>query len=297
MAKQTLTFLLLFLATFSYGQQIKVDGYFLKDSAKLGERVGYVLKAEYPESSQLLFPDSSFTFEPQVLLEKQTFSSSTQEGVTTDSAVYFLSNFSLDPSIFVSLPVYEILRFDSISHFPLESELKLKLTIDSIPEQLQFKENNIYQPLEKGFNWIYLSLWLGGVVVFLGIFYLLFAKRIKRIWEEKSESKKWKRFEKRWSTQTSLLEENPSIKLADEVISLWKLYMESLTKKPFQEWTSSEISLKLDDPKIFDALRAIDVIIYAGHTAKSKEATDYLLKVASTTYHEKISQIKHERAA
>ena len=297
MAKLTLIFLLLFLSFFSFGQQVKVDGYFLQDSAKLGERVGYVLKAEYPESTQLLFPDSSYVFDSQVLLEKQTFVSATQEGITTDSAVYFLSNFSLDPSIFVSLPVYEVLRFDSISHFPLESELKLKLTIDSIPEQLQFKENNVYQPLEKGFNWIYLNLWVGGILVLLGVFYLLFAKRIRRMWTEKSETKKWQRFEKLWNKQTSLLEESPSIELADEVISLWKLYMETLTKKPFQEWTSSEISFDLDDPKIFDALRGIDVIIYAGHTAKSKEATDYLLQIARTTYQDKINQIKYERAA
>lgn len=297
MAKLTQTILLLFLTSFAFGQQVKVNGYFLKDSAKLGERVGYVLKAEYPESTQLLFPDSSFIYEPQVLLEKQTFSTATTEGITTDSAVYFLSNFSLDPSIYVSLPVYEVLRYDSITHFPLEAELKLKLTLDSIPEQLVFQENNVYQPLEKDFNWIYLGIWLGGILVFLGIFYLLFAKRIKKIWAEKSESKKWKRFKKRWSTQTALLEETASIELADEIIGLWKLYMEDLTKKPFQEWTSSEISENLEDPKIFDALRAIDVIIYAGHTAKSKEATDYLLDIAETTYQEKINRIKHERAA
>ena len=269
----------------------------MQDSAKLGERVGYVLKATYPQSKQLVFPDSTFDFAPLVLLEKKTFISYTQDSVTQDSTIYYLSNFSLDPSSFLTLPVYELARYDSIVHFPLEAELKLKLTLDSIPEELVFQENNIYQPLEKSLNWIIIGIILGGILLLLGTFYFLFADKIQEFWKERREKRRWLLFEKRWKTQTSLLTENPSIESADEVIGLWKGYMESITQMPVREWTSSEIGEQMENSEIFKALRAIDMIIYAGKSSKSEEATAYLLEVARSKYQEKQTKIKHERTA
>jgi hypothetical protein len=272
--------LLFFLPILSWAQEVKVDGYFMQDSAKLGERIGYVLKATYPEQKQLIFPDTLYDYSPLVLLEKKTFISSTSEGITSDSSIYFVSNFSLEPSVFMSLPVYELARYDSITHFPLEAELKLKLTLDSIPEQPVFQENNIYQPLEKEFNWMVIGVLLGGIILLLLVFYFLFADKIKRMWKDRNQKRRWNQFEKKWAKQTALLSQQPSLELADEVQGMWKAYMESLTKLPFQEWTSSEIGQNLDDTEVFKSLRAIDLIIYAGGSEKSEEATSYLLQIA-----------------
>jgi hypothetical protein len=295
-AKKLLFLLFSIFPFIAPAQQVSVNGYFMQDSAKLGERVGYVLKATYPESSQLIFPDSSFDFSPLVLLEKQTFLSNTKEGITLDSAVYYLSNFSLDPSVFVTLPVYEFSRYDSITHYPLEAELMLKLTLDSIPEKLVFQENNIYQPLEKELNWIITGILIGGILLLLIVFYFLFNKRLKAYFGDLSEKRRWKKFEKKWKIQTSELNQKPTIELADEVIGLWKGYIESITNLPVKEWTSSEIGLQLEDPEIFKSLRAIDMIIYAGVSAQSEEATNYLLQVAKEKFERKISKNKHERA-
>lgn len=290
-------FLSVFLISLStLGQSVQVEGYFTQDSAKLGERVGFVLKARYPESSQLIFPDSLYDFSPLVLLEKKTFISQTIEGQTLDSTVYYVSNFSLEPSIYLSLPVYELSRYDSITYFSNEAELKLKLTLDSIPEQPVFQENNVYQPIETTFNWLLAGLIAGGVIILLGGFALLFAKRIKAIFQRNREKIRWIQFERKWKKLTVLLAQNPALELADEVIGLWKGYLESITDLPFQEWTSSEISEALDDKEIFKALRSIDMIIYAGKEAKSEEATNYLLEVAKIKYQEKLNQIRNERA-
>lgn len=297
MAKTLKLFLFLLIPFLSNAQQITVDGYFMQDSAKLGERVGYVLKASYPQSKQLIFPDSTFDFSPIVLLEKKTFISSTQDSVTQDSTIYYLSNFSLEPSSYLTLPVYELARYDTVVHFPLEAELKLKLTLDSIPEEMVFQQNNIYQPLEKSWNWIIIGIILGGILLLLGVFYFLFADKIQEYWNERREKRRWSRFEKKWKTQTALLSENPSIESADEVIGLWKGYMESITKLPVKEWTSSEIGERLDNLEIFKALRAVDLIIYAGESSKTEEATTFLLEVARQKYQEKQTKIKHERAA
>ncbi len=290
-------FLSMVLLSFStFAQSVKVEGYFTQDSAKLGERVGFVLKARYPESSQLIFPDSSYAFSPLVLLEKKTFMSQTIEGETLDSAVYYVSNFSLGPSVYLSLPVYELRRYDSITYYSNEAELKLKLMLDSIPEQPVFQENNVYQPIETTFNWLLAGLIAGGVVILLGGFALLFAKRIKALFKRNREKLRWIQFERKWKKLTALLAQNPALELADEVIGLWKGYLESITDMPFQEWTSSEISEALNDKEIFKALRSIDMIIYAGKEAKSEEATNYLLEVAKIKYQEKLTHIKNEKA-
>ncbi len=289
--------LILFLfPVIAFCQQIEVNGYFMRDSAKLGERVGYILKVKHPEATQIIFPDSKFDYSPLVLLEKKTFMSSTSEGTTQDSTIYYLSNFSLEPSIFLTLPVYELVRYDSVTYFPNEAELTLKLTLDSIPEQPVFQENNVYQPLEKSLNWIMVAILIGGILILIGILYLLFAKRINKIWRERNEKRRWKQFEKKWKIKTAQLEQSPTIEIADEVIGLWKGYMESITGLPIKEWTSSEISEKLDDIKVFESLRPIEMIIYAGKSPENDQSRDYLLQVAKNKYQENLTQIKHERA-
>jgi hypothetical protein len=290
--------LLLFLGLSfsSLAQSVQVEGYFTQDSARVGERVGFVLKARYPETTQLIFPDSTFDFAPLILLEKKTFISHTEEGTTLDSAVYYVSNFSLEPSVYLSLPVYELNRYDSVTYFSNEAELKLKLTLDSIPEQPVFQDNNVYQPLEKNFNWLLAALITGAVVVVVGGLFLLFNNRIKSIFKKNREKLRWIQFERKFKRLSALLAQKPALELADEVIGLWKGYLESITDLPFQEWTSSEISEALSDQETFKALRTIEMIIYAGREAGTEDATKYLLEVAQGKYQEKLTQIRNERA-
>lgn len=296
MGKISQFFIFFLFPFFAFAQQVEVNAYFMQDSAKLGERVGYVLKVKHPEATQIIFPDSTYDYSPLVLLEKKTFISSTSEGITQDSTIYYLSNFSLEPSVYLTLPVYELIRYDSVTYFPNEAELKLKLTLDSIPEQPVFQENNVYQPLEKSLNWIMVAILMGGVIVLLGVLYLLFAKRINKIWRERIEKRRWNQFEKKWKIKTAQLEAAPAIEIADEVIGLWKGYMESITGLPIKEWTSSEISEKLDDKKVFESLRSIDMIIYAGKSSENDQSRAYLLQVAKEKHLENLNQIKHERA-
>lgn len=264
----------------------------MRDSAKLGERIGYVLKVIHPESSQVIFPDSTFDYSPFILLEKQTFISATKEGTTVDSAVYFLSNFSLEPRSFLTLPVYEIIRYDSVTYYPNEAIIRLKLELDSIPEDLVFKENQVYQVMEKNKNWILISLLIFGSLLVLVMIFLIFNKPIQKIWKDQRKKRRWNQFEKKWKFKLAELEESPSIDLADEVIGWWKAYMESITHLPIKEWTSSEISENLKDLKILESLRSIDMIIYAGKSSKDDPTRNYLLEVARAKYLETLKPTK-----
>ncbi|MDF2158626.1 hypothetical protein [Algoriphagus sp. CAU 1675] len=296
MAKFGLILFLLLSPLLAYSQDVEVEAYFMQDSAKLGERVGYVLKATYPESRQLIFVDSTYDFSPFVLLEKKTFISSTTEGVTKDSVVYYLSNFELEPSAHLSLPVYELSRYDSITYFPLEAELKLKLALDSIPEEPAFLENNEYQVLEKKWNWALFGFMAGVLILTSSLLYFLFANRIRELWKHMQEKRRWSRFEKAWAKNSHTLQTENSIEAADELLGLWKGYMESITEKPFKEWTSSEIGDNLEDMRVFSSLRAVELIIYANKKEEIGEACNYLLEIAKRNYEEKLKPVKHDRA-
>lgn len=296
MAKKLFFIVIVFLPGFIFAQGVNVEGYFMADSAKLGERIGYVLKATYPRDKQLIFPDSSFNYEPFVLLEKKNYVSSTIDSVTTDSTVYFVSNFALDSTVYLTLPVFELSRYDSVTHYPLEAALAVNWQLDSIPEQLAFQENNVYQPIPKNWNWILMGLILLLLLIALVGGYLLFGKRIKKYLTERNEKRRWKVFEKRWHSAVEMLINDQTIDAADELLGLWKGYMETITKLPVREWTSSEVGEKLADIRIFSSLRSIEMIIYAGTKSEVKESSDYLLTKAKENYQEKLKNIKHDRA-
>ncbi|MEX2594459.1 MAG: hypothetical protein WD426_16940 [Anditalea sp.] len=283
------SFLLLVVSHFAQAQELKVEGYFLQDSAMLGEKVGYVLKATYPPEINVLFPDSTFQFGSMEYLGKETFTSFTEDSLTLDSAIYYLSNFSLDPIKKYKLPVFEILRYDSISHLPEEGLLHLKLTIDEMPDELAFKETNRYQPIKKDFNYPYLIIGLSLVFISSLLLFLIFGKKAKISWLIYLEKKKQKKFLTRWDKVKTAFITNPSLEAADELLGLWKSRMEALTNKPFKEWTATETAIYLEMPEILQDFRKIELIIYADRPAEDvQQACDNLEKINTATFHQKI---------
>lgn len=271
-------------------QDIEVEGYFQQDSAKLGERVGYVLKAKYKEGINLVFPDSTYDFTPFVLLEKKTYISKTIDETTLDSAVYYVSNFSLDPVATLSLPAYEVFRYDSLEHRPLEADLALKLTIDQIPEELNFRDNNVYQPIPTEFNFLILIAALVALAVIAVIILVFFGKKIRRQYQIWLEKRKYKRFLQKWQHAETAFSTNPDMGQADELLGLWKAYMEHLREKPFREWTTTEISEFLDNKEIIKDFRAIEMVIYAGKEGKDiLETCTNLKDICTDSFKKKIT--------
>ncbi|KEO74724.1 hypothetical protein [Anditalea andensis] len=286
-------FLLIHLSVF--GQELKVEGYFLQDSARLGERVSYVLKATYPPEKQVIFPDSTYNYGEMEYLGKKTYISYTQDSLTQDSVIYYLSNFSLDPIRNFALPAYEVLRYDSLVYFAEEDELFLKLTIDEIPDQPIFRDNDHYQNIRGEFNYIYFTIALVALLVILILTYIIFGKNIRQqylIWIEK---RRLGRFNKRWDKASRAFIQKPEPDRADELLGLWKHYLELVSDKPYREWTASEIALDLPREGILEDLRGIELIIYAGRQAEDLPQICQNLKAdCLIMYNKKIARI-HER--
>ncbi|AGA78501.1 hypothetical protein [Echinicola vietnamensis] len=276
-------------------QRLHVEGYFMQDSAKLGERVGYVLKAEYPSEMNIVFPDSTFQYRDFSFLEKHTFTSYTPDSVTLDSAIYFLSNFSLDSVKTYALPVFEILKYDSIVHYAPQDELALRFTIDPMPEELTFKDNDKYMPVEKDFNYPYLLIFMGIVLALALAVLLLFGKKIRKGWAAGRLKKQHSTFLKKWDASIQSLQSEPSLQTAEETLWLWRDYMEQLTGKPYKEWTATEIAEYLAQPELVMDFRKIEIIIYANRPAEDIQATGNKLKaVCVNMYNQKVKEI-HER--
>jgi len=210
--------------------------------------------------------------------------------------VYYLSNFELDAVKSYRLPVFEILRYDSISHFAAEAELNLKLTIDTIPDTLTFQETNSYQKVNQPFNYPYLFIALAVVLVIIIALIFFFGKKILNKWKVYLERKRWKRFLENWRESEKALLQEPSIVHADELLGLWKGYLENLTGRPFKEWTATEISNYLKNPEILKDFRKIELIIYANRTSEDVNmACDKLLSISNDLLDDRINKIQdHE---
>jgi hypothetical protein len=280
------------LAHIGFAQELKVEGYFLQDSAMLGEKVGYVLKAYYPPGTNVLFPDSTYQFGSMEFLGKETFTTHTVDSTTLDSVIYYLSNFSLDSVKNYQLPVFEVLKYDSISHLPEEALLHLKLTIDTIPDVLTFKETNRYQPIPKDFNYPYLIIGLSLFLLILVTLIMVFGKKVKRNWLIYQERRRQKRFLILWNKTKSAFITQPSLEAADELLGLWKDRMETLTGKPFKEWTATEIAAHLDNPALLQDFRKIELIIYANRPAEDiQQSCNHLEEISTSTYLQKIKSL------
>ncbi len=287
---------ILFSTFVSAQERLKVEGYFLQDSAKLGEKVGYVLKAHYPSEMDIVFPDSTFQYQDFSFLGKETFTSFTQDSITQDSAVYYLSNFSLDPVKSYALPVFEILKYDSLSHFAPEDSLVLQLTIDPMPQELAFRENNQYMPLEKAFNYPVLLAIMVGLILVTVLGLVIFGDKIRKQWSIRKLKKQHTLFAKKWEKTVIQMEKSPSLQAADELLWIWKDYMGNLTGQPYPEWTSTEISHFLKKPDLVKDFRKIEMIIYAGQGAENLPPTcNKLQTICNNMYHQKIKEIRERK--
>lgn len=272
-------------------QDVVVEGYFTQDSAKLGERVTYVLKATYPSQLNILFPDSLHNYGSMEFLEKQTFRSYSQDTVTVDSAVYFLSNFSLDPVKNYRLPVYEILRYDSIAHMPADATLALKLIIDNMPDALAFQQTNAYQKVLQAFNYPVLIISIIAFVTLVAVALYFFGGKIKSWWLVHLEKQRRKRFLDRWEKAKQTFLDKKSVETADELLGIWRGYMETITGEPFREWTSTEIASYFQQPELIRDLREIEVVIYANRVTEGiYVACDRLTGLSEEAYQSKIKQ-------
>ncbi|MCF6360331.1 MAG: hypothetical protein L3J29_06150 [Cyclobacteriaceae bacterium] len=247
----------IFIPFASFAQSISPSGYFLKDSIQIGEPTAYVLSIKYPKKMEIVFPDSLHNFHPFELTKKTYFTTKSDSTFSVDSTIYYLSTFEIDSIQYLKLPVYKINEFDSLIFWTETDSVVLSQVVTSIPDSVVMVTNTKYVEVPMAFNYPYAMIGIAVCIIVILILWIVFGKSVKRTILLYRLKKKNVKFVKAFD---SLVEAD--FLQSEEILTVWKLYLEKLKAEPFTKLTTKEIVELLNQPKAKDALMAIDRNIY-----------------------------------
>ncbi|VAW28478.1 hypothetical protein MNBD_BACTEROID06-1305, partial [hydrothermal vent metagenome] len=251
--------LFIFFLVFSSGfaQNITSKGQFLKDSVQIGEPIEFALSIKYPKELELIFPDSLYNFFPFELTKKIYFPTKSDSVFSVDSAIYYLSTFEIDSIQYLKMPVYKVNEFDSLIIWTLQDSIILQHAVESIPDSVAMVTNTNYMEVPMAFNYPYASIALIILIVITVILWFVFGKTVTnkiQIYRLKKRNLKF------IETFDNLVTNN--FLNTEEILILWKNYLEKLNGEPFTKLTTTEIVSLLKYPNVETALMAIDKNIY-----------------------------------
>ncbi|MEQ9412238.1 MAG: hypothetical protein RIF39_00335 [Cyclobacteriaceae bacterium] len=294
-----LCFFVLTLTSFcAQAQEVEVRGQFRTDSIKIGQPFPYSLSATYPKSNTVLFPDSTFSFEPFEIDHKKYFATKTTGETSYDSVVYFLTSFEIDTIQRISLPVFVVNRADCTAVYAQPDSVFLQQMVAEVPdsvsvEQLPLKINTAYQTVSWLLNYPLLLIIGGVLIVLIIIIWIVFGKRIKQYFILKKLNKGYSQFKQDFESAIRELENGYSTQRAETTLSMWKQYMEQLLSKPYTKYTTKEIFLMVKNEKLAGALKQIDRTIYSGgRTLESAPLYD-LKEYTEQKFHDKVQEVKN----
>lgn len=282
---------------FASAQEIKVTSGFVEDSVAIGEPVSYYLTARYPERVMALFPDSTYRFTPFEFSRKKFFPTKTTDGISYDSAVYTLSTFEIDPTQFLSLPVYVTTARDCTAFesdpdsIYLIEQIKIPAGDTVALKNLTLKSNTLYERVRMQFNTVILMIVLGVLVLALGTVWTFYGKKIIRYFKVRKLEKNYQKFVKSFNDKFSGLTQAFSPELAEQTLFIWKGYMEGLTNVPMTKYSTREIKMSLNDPEIIGSLESVDRMVYGRISPESLRAFEVLRSSAEKVYRTQINSL------
>ncbi len=294
----TIISLFLISSSLALAQEMNVRGRFLADSIKIGEQVPYSLTVRYPSSLNLVFPDSTFSFAPFEIQKKNFFPTQSKNNISYDSAVYFLTTFEIDSVQVLSLPIFSIQAKDCTAFYASPDTIFFKQLVKVVPDsvaaqELPLKTNTAYQNVKWLLNyWVFIIV-IGVLLVSVVSVWIVFGKRIKKYFMLRRLQRKHDSFLQKFSKSTEQLRSGFTVKQAENVLVVWKDYMEDLLAQPFTTATSKEILQREKDETLGGALQSVDRMIYKGNDSYSEEAIASLNQYAQQRFMNKVKEINH----
>ena len=295
--KVKMALMLCLVPVLAFSQEVEVRGGFLSDSLKIGEQTAYYLAADYPSELTVLFPDSTHNFEPFEYQSKEYFLTQTKEGISTDSAVYFLTTFEIDRVQYLQLPVYVVIDSDSTTVSTLADSVLITQFVAQVPdtvstEQLPLRMNTTYQKVFYNFNvWLFIILFT--VILALGlVVWILFGKKIRKHFLMKRMRKNHAYFLNTYNAFVAQLRSAFSPPATESAVVTWKKYMEQLEAKPYTKLTTRETQRLISEPALVEHLKHLDRAIY-GHDTTVVESLENLKNFADQQFHRKLKEVQH----
>jgi len=276
-------------------QDVVVKGIFKQDTLKIGEPTPYILSARYPASLTLIFPEDDFDFGIFELEDKQYFPTKTTGGISLDSAVYYLSTFEIDSVLYYNLPVFVLRQNDSSTIYPPYDSIFVKQMVAFVPDSvsadaLPLLTNTTYYRVR---NWINTPLFIVifiSIVLTLVLTWFFFGKRIMIYFKLRRLKKQYQVFISNYDSAVFIAGQEKSIAKIQTAISTWKKYMEQISDLPFTKLTSKEIIRINKFAQIQQALRELDLALYAQQPLKDLNAFMQLKNLATDLYEEKVKE-------
>ena len=287
-----IAFLLCFLVGTVTAQEVEVRGYFSKDTLQVGEPVDFTMVVTYPREIEVLFPDSTYDYSPFEYLHKSYLSTVSSEITSNDSVVYRLTTFDLDSIQKIGLPVFLISDGDSIKVDSNTDSLYLQHVITESIDSLQVKETIDYHAVSKAFNYPYLLIALGALVVIGLLVAIFFGKEIRRRFKLYRLRKAHQNFLETFrSLQDQGLE---SSEKAENLLGYWKTYLERLEGLPYTKLTTKEIVTLEENSEFKETLRGLDANIYGEY--KITDISQLIVKLKEfgiDRFAKKLEELKH----
>lgn len=284
---------------YSEAQDVKVNGGFLSDSLKIGEQTAFYLSAHYPRELTILFPDSTYSFQPFEYEKRNYFATKTTGRTSVDSTVYYLTTFEVDRIQYLELPVFVVQPADCTVFKSSTDSVYITQLVAKVPDsvsvdKLPLKMNTAYQKVFFEFN-IWVALIAGGIVLLLVVLvWVFFGKRIAKYFQARRLKRNHFKFLERYNSILSQLQSAFSSVTTEAALATWKKYMEELETIPYTKLTTRETLLLVHDELLANNLSMIDRSIY-GHDTTVKEPLEKLKTYADQRFHKKLEEINHGR--
>jgi hypothetical protein len=279
------------------GQQVSVHGGFFADSVSIGEKTKYYLSVKYPSKLNVLFPDTTYNFQPFEYESKQYFPTETKDSISYDSVIYSLSTFEVDRVQQLSLPVFVINKRDTTSYKALADSILISQMVAKVPDSLSadklpLKMNTAYQKVPFLLNYPIFIIVFAGICVVGLIVFLFFGKKIMRYFRLKRLRKNHQKFISDYSAKLEQFKTATTTELTESTLFAWKKYLEQLEGRPYTKLTTRETISVEKDQNLGNNLKAIDKAIY-GHEAPVLQPLTSLREYAEQKFTKKLDEVKH----
>jgi len=283
---------LLQIANGVFAQEINPRGYFSKDTILIGEHVDFTVVVKYPRGMEVLFPDSSYNFYPFEFLNKSYLNTVSDVTSSSDSVVYKLTTFELDSLQELAVPIFLLVNGDSTEIESNSDNLFIQQVISESVDSLIVKEIIDYQSVSKAFNYPYLFIALGILLIAVIMVAVFFGKEIKR----RFKLYRLKRAHLKFLEKFVLLQNEgfKSSKEAENILGFWKTYLERLEGMPYTKLTTREIVTLQENDDFKETLRTMDSNIYGKY--KSTDINGLVTKLKDfgiDRFSQKIEEVKH----
>lgn len=280
-----------------FSQEVKVHGSFDADSIKLGEPLKFYLTATYPQTYQVLFPDSTYSFAPFEFQNKKYFQTKTTSGLSYDSVIYTLVTYEIEKVQTLALPVFQLQRNDSLTYLTETDTVFFKELVGALPDslainQLPLKTNTAYNPVSWLLNYPLLLI-IGAILLLVAIVcWIIFGKRIRKYFTLKKLMKSHELFLSRFDEAVEKLKTGFSPEVAESSITIWKKYMEELSSRPYTKFTSREIR-EQESTELGQPLRSVDKMIYGRLAPETFDSFHQLKEFTKNQFNQKVEEVKH----